>query len=471
MTSLISAHISINYKKYPNIVLVDKNYANTGNNSGAVNLEYVDFTEFMRSNNFLQCSPTDFFCNLQKTAVQDPSNAKRKLYSVEVDTAGTKWSNVKIKSLVTGDDVTGDTKKEDLYKYGGRRLYGYTPLISSKYLGMNSSPFVKVKFASSSIDCVLLIKKGLDDYDVKYDEAFSYINSNVTSSAQLDMLDFKSSFKLSGGSYTLDPLKLAFTDMNGDFERDDDVKIDYCGPVKIGGKCMDNGSNKVQIFDCNSTIPQKYIYDFITQTLRPSQSPAMTVSGKSTLANSEVELQTYNRSSNQKFIYDSDAARLKLVSDKNMCMELSNIANGSGFNLKPCSDSAQQKVIMNTCADAGLKKILSTSIKPPVVKYSITGFVSELSKDKNYRDKVINNDSIISSTVMTLLGLDEVAVFKVHSSFSMKPDVASGFANMNDSTIWTSALLLIILMIVVFMFLFLLRDEKQKASPVSRKER
>lgn len=468
MTSLISAHISINYKKYPNIVLVDKNYVNAGNNSGVVNTEYVDFTEFMRSNNFLQCSPTDFFCNFQKTAVQDSTNAKRKIYSVEVDTAGTKWSNVKIKSLITGDDATGDTKKEDLYKYDGRRLYGYTPLISSKYLGMNSSPFVKVKFASSSIDCILLIKKGLDDYEVNYDEALSYINSNMTSSAQLDMLDFKTSFKLNSSSYMLDPLKLSFADTNGDFERVDDVKMDYCGPVKIGSKCMDSGSNKVQIFDCNSTAPQKYIYDFITQTLRPSQSPAMAVSGKSTLANSDMELQTYNRGAGQKFIYDSDAARLKLVSDKTMCVELSNTANGAGFNLKPCSDSAQQNVIMNTCVDSDLKKILSASIKPPVVKYSITGFASELSKDRNYRDKVINNDSIISSTVIPLLGLDSVDVFKVHSSFSMRPDITSSFANMKEGSLWSSALLFIILMIMVFVFLFLLRSRKQKAVPFSQ---
>lgn len=463
MTSLISAHITANYKKYPNIVIVDSTYSNTGNESGSVNTEYIDFTEFLRSYNFLQCQPTDFLCNLTKTTTVDPSNSKRKLYNVEIDTANAKWSHVKAKSLITGEFTNADTKKPELFKYGGRRLYGYTPLISSKYLGMNSSPLIKVKFANSSIDCILLIKKGLDDYDVQYDEALSYINSNVTSRAQLDMLDFQTSFqKNSNNVYELDPLKKAFTDRNGDFERVDDVKVDYCGTVKVSGKCLSSSADKVQITDCDNSNNQKYVFDFITQTLRPSLKPEMAFSSRSTTVDSDMGLMAYTRGANQKFIYDNDKSRLILVADKSLCVELSSTANGSGFNLKPCSTSTQQNIYMNSCMDADLKKILANSVKPPVVKYSITGFVSDLSKDRNYRDKVINDNRIISGSIIPLLGLEGVDIFKVHSSFSMKPDVASSFDNMSYSDNWYTILLFIFTLVVVVVVVIFLKKKVQK---------
>lgn len=456
MTSLISTHININYSKYPNIVLVAKDYANTGAESGSVNTEYIDFTEFLRSNNFLQCPPTEFLCNLNKTTTPDPDNVKRQHYNVEIDVSNSKWSHVKIKSLITGNAVSSTTSKfQDVntYRYGGRQLYGYTPLISSKYLGFNSSPFIKVKFPTGSIDCIMLVKKGLDDYEVKFDEALSYINSNMTSKSQLDMLEFKDSFKKKAGTniLELDPLKLKFADLNGDFERDDDIKTDYCGVVKVSDKCLDSGNNKVQIWDCNKSIPQKYIFDFITQTLRPSQTPSMALSTKENKENAILELQNYEKKINQKFIYDSDSSQLKLVSDKKLCVELTNNTNGSTFKMATCGDSSLQKITMGSCSDVELKKILNENIKPPTVKYSITGFITELSKDKNYRDKIINNNELISPTILPMLGLDSINIFKMHSSFSMKPDTVSGFSNFNiyADNDWTTKLLIFILIIII----------------------
>jgi hypothetical protein len=469
MTKLIKEHITLNYNKYPKIALVKDAYSNSGNKSGEMNTEYIDFTEFLRSYNFLQCSPTDFLCNFNKTATVDPTNSKRLIYTVDISTSNTKWPKVELKSLITGIKSTDsiDYNSAAAYSYDGKRLNGYTPLISNKYIGINSSPIINIILPSGSVKCILLIKKNLEDYTVKYDEALNYVNSNITSSSQIDILDFKSSVRKKGALFELDPLKKAFSDPDGDYERDDDIKMDYCGEVKIKDKCVDSGENKFQIWDCNKTNPQKYVYDYITKSLRPMKTPtlAVTVSNNNITAGSTMILDTYINKPSQKFLYNKDLQKFVSNINKDLCLDLTNgSANGSYFQLQNCQETENQKFLIGECNDLELKKILNQKVKPPTVLFTIPGFLNETEKDIGFRDKVINNDKIIGPTIISVLGLNEVEGFKVHSLFSMKPDVSSGFFNKNCenyNNIIFFMLLIISAIVVVFSIKYIVGKKRE----------
>jgi hypothetical protein len=155
MTNVVKYHLSLNYDKYPKISLKSIEGSET-NNTMCENI--INITEFLRSYNFMQCSPTDFLCNFTKNS---SINNGITTFGVEFDVNSDKWkNNVSTFSLVKTEKLQSPVYSDsEVFKYSGNKLFGYSELINSKYIGNNSSPSLKVRVSpSKTIDCKLLIK-------------------------------------------------------------------------------------------------------------------------------------------------------------------------------------------------------------------------------------------------------------------------------------------------------------------------
>jgi Ricin-type beta-trefoil lectin domain len=170
MTSVVKYHLSLNYDKYPNFSIksVDGSETNTNMCENVINI-----TDFLRSYNFMQCSPTDFFCNFTKNTTV---NNGITTFNVEFDVNSDKWKNkVSTFSLVNAVKTTAfNYADSETFKYGGNKLFGYSEIVSSKYIGNNSSPVIKLRvIPSKTIDCKILIK----DSDSAFADSISSVQS------------------------------------------------------------------------------------------------------------------------------------------------------------------------------------------------------------------------------------------------------------------------------------------------------
>lgn len=174
MTNLIKYHLSLNYDKYPKITLKSTEGSETNNNMCE---NIINITEFLRSYNFMQCSPTDFLCNFPKKATTVNGITT---YDVEFDVSSDRWkNNVFAFSLIKSEKSTSPNYSDsEVFKYNGNKLFGYSNLVSSKYMGNNSSPNVKVRTSSSkTINCTLLIKDSESSFVSSISSIQSYRNA------------------------------------------------------------------------------------------------------------------------------------------------------------------------------------------------------------------------------------------------------------------------------------------------------
>lgn len=173
MTNLVKYHLSLNYDKYPKITLISIEGIDTNSNMCE---NVINITEFLRSYNFMQCSPTDFLCNFTKNSSTVDGITT---FNVEFDVSSDKWkNNVSTFSLVKTEKSTSPNFSDpEVFKYNGNKLLGYSSLVNSKYIGNNSSPIVKVKTPSKTITCTLLIKDSESSFTSSISSVQSYRNS------------------------------------------------------------------------------------------------------------------------------------------------------------------------------------------------------------------------------------------------------------------------------------------------------
>lgn len=174
MANVVKYHLSLNYDKYPKITIRSTEGIDT-NSTMCENV--INITEFLRSYNFMQCPPTDFLCNFTKNS---SINNNITTFNVEVDVSSDRWkNNVSTFSLVKSEKSTSlNYSDSEVFKYNGNKLLGYSELVTSKYIGNNSSPIIKVKTSpSKTITCTLLIKDSEPVFISSISAIQSYRNS------------------------------------------------------------------------------------------------------------------------------------------------------------------------------------------------------------------------------------------------------------------------------------------------------
>jgi len=120
------------------------------------------------------------------------------------------------------------------------------------------------------------------------------------------------------------------------------VGCGYDGEITIRGKCMDSGANRIGIWDCNKSTQQKFMYNSIDNSIRLLSDSTKCISIDSS---NNVVIETYTGASKQKFIYDESTKQLKHMEDQSKCIELkdNNNSNDNRFIRAACRDSESQK--------------------------------------------------------------------------------------------------------------------------------
>ncbi len=126
------------------------------------------------------------------------------------------------------------------------------------------------------------------------------------------------------------------------------MSLDLCGTVRIRDKCLDSKDNKVQIWDCNNSSEQLYLYDQSSKTIRPKGNINLCVSYNGR----EIVLEEYKNKPNQKFDYNPLTKRFS-TSGNTKCIDLkeSSNTNGNTFQLIECKEHIAQQFDMNTCSN------------------------------------------------------------------------------------------------------------------------
>jgi Ricin-type beta-trefoil lectin domain len=142
----------------------------------------------------------------------------------------------------------------------------------------------------------------------------------------------------------------------------------YCGEFKIRDKCLDvnsgNSGVKAQIWDCNGTKAQKFVYDSKDNTIRLVSDKGRCLDIAAGNINDGTVLQMWdcNGSDAQKFIYDPNTKRIQSKVKTDKCIDLMRDVsdNGNNFQVLGCKDHRAQQFSAGECTPNALESMGSS---------------------------------------------------------------------------------------------------------------
>jgi hypothetical protein len=160
-------------------------------------------------------------------------------------------------------------------------------------------------------------------------------------------------------------------------------------PFNIKNKCLDinNGNigNQVQIWDCNNTNAQKFIYDINKQTIHiannsnPDYNKCFDIPGANPWNGNKIQVFTCNNTDAQKFIYDNNTQQFKSKINNNKCLDLSKgeTWNGNKIQIWDCDNNTiNQKFNINYTNSE-----FNTNVNSLIKTYYSTEYIDKPLKD------------------------------------------------------------------------------------------
>lgn len=142
----------------------------------------------------------------------------------------------------------------------------------------------------------------------------------------------------------------------------------YCGEFKIRDKCLDATGNptngtKVQIFDCDGSKEQKFQYTSKDNTIRlvSDKNKCLDISAGNINDGTSIQMWDCNGSNAQKFIYDSVNKRIQSQVNTSKCIDLINDVsdNRNNFQVLGCKDHRAQRFEAKECTPNALESMAS----------------------------------------------------------------------------------------------------------------
>jgi len=141
----------------------------------------------------------------------------------------------------------------------------------------------------------------------------------------------------------------------------------YCGEFKIRDKCMDiaDGNIKegaaIQIWDCNDSKAQKFIYFPSDNTIRPAANKEFCFDVNDGNGGTKLQLWGCNGTNAQKFKYIADEKRIQWKPDTSKCLDLigDNSNNATRFQILGCKDHRAQQYSASSCTESAVDKLVS----------------------------------------------------------------------------------------------------------------
>lgn len=142
----------------------------------------------------------------------------------------------------------------------------------------------------------------------------------------------------------------------------------YCGDFKIRDKCLDvnsgNSGVKAQIWDCNGSKAQKFVYDSKDNTIRlvSDKGRCLDIPAGNISDGAIIQMWDCNGSDAQKFIYDPNTKRIQSKVKTDKCLDLlSDVSNnGNNFQILGCKEHRAQQFSANECTPNALESMGSS---------------------------------------------------------------------------------------------------------------